>query len=187
MPVQPFLAQILQLLGIGFLLANGRLLFQYLQFRRLRSSAELIWPARKPPLYGFLLTLGVLLGLLVFFKLVVQRQPPTGAFGEAMMFVYYGYALPLSLRIGRGFYAQGIWTDGGFMRYSAIGGLSWRPGKEPTLTLIYRTRHLARVLVVPEAQYAGSRRILRDKIALHDIHFTGKGLDLGPRDARDVV
>ncbi len=187
MAADPFLAQLLQLLGIGFLVANARLLLHYVQFRRLRVGAELTWPVRKPPLYGFLLTLGVLLGFLVFFKLVVQRQPPTRAFGESMMFLYYGYALPLSLRIGRGFYAEGIWTDGGFMRYSAIGGLSWRTAIHPTLTLIYRTRHQARVLVVPDAHYAGARRILRDKIAQHDIEFTGRGLDLGPRDARDVV
>ena len=35
------------------------------------------------------------------------------------MLVYYGYALPLSLRIGHGFYEEGIWADGGFIPYSA--------------------------------------------------------------------
>ena len=42
------------------------------------------------------------------------------------MLVYYVYALPLSLRIGRGFYEDGIWTEGGFMPYSRIGGITWR-------------------------------------------------------------
>lgn len=182
-----FLYRLLQLLGAGFLVANARLFLQFFRFRRLRRSAELIWPGPKPPLYGLLLALGVTLGLLLFYKLAIQRQPPSLAFGEAMMFLYYGYALPLSLRIGRGFYADGIWTDGGFVPYSAIGGLSWREDQETTLVLIHRMRQLARRLVVPERHYAAARRILRDRIAQHDIHFTGKGLELGDRDDRDVV
>ena len=40
--------------------------------------------------------------------------------------------------------------------------------------LIYRMREFARRLVVPEAHYGAARRLLRDKIAAHDIHFTGK-------------
>ena len=50
-------------------------------------------------------------------RLQARRAPPsipTEVFGESMMLVYYGYAQPLSLRIGRGFYQDGIWADGGF-------------------------------------------------------------------------
>ena len=60
------------------------------------------------------------------------------------MLVYYGYALPLSLRIGRGFYEDGIWADGGFMPYSRIGGMTWREGEQVTLVMIYRMRAFAR-------------------------------------------
>ena len=35
--------------------------------------------------------------------------------------------------------------------------------------------------------YGAARRLLRDKIAAHDIHFTGKTLDLGVHDERDDV
>jgi hypothetical protein len=104
-----------------------------------------------------------------------------------MMFVYYAYALPLSLRIGRGFYEQGIWAEGGFIPYSKIGGLTWREGEEITLVLIYRMRNLARRLVVPIPYYSAARRLLREKIAAHDIQFTEKGLDLGAHDDRDSV
>ena len=52
--------------------------------------------------------------------------------------------------------------------------------------IIYRLRSLARRLTVPQAHYGEVRRLLRDKIAAHDIHFTGKALDLGA-DQRDVV
>ena len=42
------------------------------------------------------------------------------------MLLYYGYLVPLSLRIGRGFYQDGVWMEDGFMPYANIGGLSWR-------------------------------------------------------------
>ena len=144
------------------------------------------WPSEKPPLYGWLLALGVVAGVLVFIKLVVQQQPPQRAFGEGMMLLYYAYAVPLRVRIGRGLYAGGIWSDSGYVPYSKIGGLSWREESTITLVIIYRLRSLARRLTVPQAHYGEVRRLLRDKIAAHDIHFTGKALDLGG-DHRDVV
>jgi len=177
---------VLLALGVGFLLANLRIFVQFLRFLRLRSSALVTWPGRKPPLYGMLLALGVVLGGLVFFKVVVQQQTPMRAFGEGMMFLYYAYALPLSMRIGRGLYEDGIWAESGFVPYSKIGGLSWRDGREIELIIIYRLRSLARPLAVPQAHYGEVRRLLRDKIASHDIYFTGRALDLGT-DERDLV
>ena len=144
------------------------------------------WPGEKPPLYGWLMALGLVAGVLVFVKLVVQQQPPQRAFGEGMMLLYYACAVPLRVRIGRGLYAGGIWSDGGYVPYSRIGGLSWREGATITLVIIYRLRSLARRLTVPHAHYGEVRRLLRDKIAAHDIHFTGKTLDLGT-DQRDLV
>ena len=181
------LPRVLYVLGVGFLLANLRLLFQFIRFLRIRSSALLTWPGRKPPFYGLLLVLGAVLSVLIVYKLAVLRQHPAQVFGETMMLVYYGYALPLSLKIGRGFYEDGIWADGGFVPYSHIGGLTWREDKQITLVLMYRMRTLARRLVVPERHYGAARRLLRDKIAAHDIHFTGKTLDLGVHDERDDV
>lgn len=181
------LPRVLYLLGVGFLLANLRLIFQLIRFLRMRSSALLTWPGRKPPFYGLLLVLGAILSLLIVYKLAVLQQHPTQVFGEAMMLLYYGYAFPLSLKIGRGFYEDGIWADGGFIPYSSIGGLTWREDKQITLVLMYRMRNLARRLVVPDRHYGAARRLLRDKIAAHDIHFTGKTLDLGVHDERDDV
>jgi hypothetical protein len=117
----------------------------------------------------------------------VLKLHPRLVFGESMMLVYYAYALPLSLRIGRGFYQDGIWADGGFMPYSSIGGLTWREEGQITLVLMHRMRAFARRLVVPDSYYGAARRLLRDKIAAHDIHFTGKTLDLGWHDERDDV
>jgi hypothetical protein len=181
------LSRLLLLLGIGFLCANLRLFGQFIRFLRMRSSALLTWPGRRPPFYGLLLGLGAVMALLIVYKLAVLRRHPIQVFGESMMMVYYAYALPLSLRIGRGFYQDGIWADGGFIPYSRIGGLSWREEGQITLVMIYRMRAFARRLVVPERYYAAARRLLRDKIAAHDIHFTGKALDLGMHDERDDV
>ena len=182
-----YLPFVLFALGIGFLLANVRVLFQFIRFLRLRSSALLTWPGRRPPFYGLLLGLGAVLSIIIVYKIAVLRQQPVNVFGESMMLLYYTYALPLSLRIGRGFYEEGIWADGGFIPYSQIGGLTWREGEQITLVLMYRMRAFARRLVVPEHYYGAARRLLRDKIAAHDIHFTGKTLDLGAHDERDDV
>src|SRR4051812_33545310 len=127
----------LLVLGAGFFVANLRLLFQFIQFFRLRSSALLTWPGRRPPFYGLLLALGVILSLLVVYKLAVLRQRPVDVFGETMMMMYYAYGVPLSLKIGRGFYEDGIWGDGGVIPHSRIGGLPRGGGGEITLVPIY--------------------------------------------------
>jgi len=181
------LPQVLFILGVGFFVADVRLFFQFLRFQRLRSSALLTWPGRKPPFYGLLIVIGAVLSVLIVYKLAFLHMRPADVCGETMMLVYYAYAVPLSLRIGRGFYQDGIWADAGFIPYSHIGGLTWREGEQLTLVLIYRMRAFARRLVVPEVYYGAARRLLRDKIAAHDIHFTGKPLDLGMHDERDDV
>ena len=58
------------------------------------------------------------------------------------MFVYYGYALPLSTRIARGFYRDGIWSDTGFMQWAQISAVSWKEEGRVTLVLIsHFTQH----------------------------------------------
>jgi hypothetical protein len=105
------------------------------------------------------------------------------------MFVYYGYALPLSTRIARGFYADGIWSDTGFMPYTQIGGLSWQQqGEASTLIVISRLQSLARRLEVPGQRLGEVRQLLREKIADHAIAFDGgPGLHLEGHDAREDV
>jgi hypothetical protein len=173
----------LLILGLGFLVANARLVLEYVKFLRRRREALLIWTSPKPPYYGMGLAIGVVLGFLVFFKVAISHQQ---AFGETMMFVYYAYLLPLSRRIRRGFYADGIWADTDFIPYNEVGGISWREGEHSvSLIVISRLRNLARRLAVPLEHYGAARRLLRDKIGDHEIHFSGTGLDLGVYDERD--
>jgi hypothetical protein len=102
------------------------------------------------------------------------------------MFVYFGCLVPLSRRIGRGFYRDGIWADSTFIPYSEVGGLSWREGEHAVaLVDMSRVRNLARKLAVPLEHYGAARRLLRDKIGEHEIQFVGTGLHLGDHDERD--
>jgi hypothetical protein len=181
------LPQLLIGIGVFFLFVNLRLLYQLVRFMRIRSSALLTWPGGNPPFYRFFLVMGAVLAVVIICKLAVLKLHPKYVFGESMMLVYYTYVQPLSLKIGRGFYQDGIWADSGFVPYSQIGGLTWREGEEITLVLMYRMRNFAKRLVVPDSYYGAARRLLRDKIATHDIHFTGKTLDLGLHDDRDDV
>ena len=181
---QRVLNGVLLVLGVGFLIANARLILQYVTFRRRRRGAVLTWIGPKPPYYNLGLAIGAAVGILGVAKILVHRP----IFGETMMFVYYACLTPLCRRIGRGFYEDGIWADTSFIAYNEVGGISWREGEhQVTLMVISRLRDLARRLVVPMEHYSAARRLLRDKIAAHDIHFSGTGLDLGDHDERDEV
>ena len=54
------------------------------------------------------------------------------------------------------------------------------------MLLVSNERQLARSLTVPIPFYGEARRVLRDKIAAHDIQFSDGGLNLG-RDALEDV
>jgi hypothetical protein len=179
--------RILFVLGVGFLIANLRIGLDTVRFLKRRPSAILTWHSSKPHYYGMQLGLGVILGVLLVYDTLYLHRPAPQIFGVAMMFLYYGYAMPLSLRIGRGFYADGIWSESGFVPYWKIGAVSWREGKEPALVIVSRLRTLARRLTVPGIHYAAARRLLRDKIAAHDIQLMRTGLELGAHDERDDV
>jgi hypothetical protein len=187
--------RILLLLGIGFLVANVRIALETLKFWRRRSSAQLTWRGQKPNYYGLQLGLGVVLGFLLAYdvlvvyrnQILVRHEVPPQLFGILMMFLYYGYLMPLSVRIGRGFYADGIWSESGFVPYWKIGAVSWREGEQIALVIVSRLRNLARRLIVPGVHYAAARRLLRDKIAAHDIQLMRTGLELGAHDERDDV
>jgi hypothetical protein len=181
--LQPLLPRILLVLGLGFLVANARLLLEYGQFLKRRRGALLIWPGPTPAYYGLGLAIGVALGLLVLFKVFIARQ---GIFGESMMFLYFAYLVPLRRQIRRGFYEDGIWADQAFIPYNEVGGISWREGPHAvSLIVLSRLRKRARRLAVPPEYYGAARRLLREKIGEHEIHFSGTGLDLGAYDERN--
>jgi hypothetical protein len=180
------LPRLLFLFGVGFLLANARAMLLHLQYWRRRRHALLVWPGRRPPFYGMQVGIAVALGLLIVYNLAFRVQlPPETLFGEGMMFLYYAYAVPMTARIQRGFYRDGIWSDTGFVKYARIGGIAWREAKEPVLLLVAEGGGTARSLVVPGPHYGAVRRLLRDLIAQRTIRLAGHGLDLGVKDERE--
>jgi hypothetical protein len=172
-------------LGLGMVLGLLVLLKAYLTWRQsaqlLLSLQLLAQSTGGLQVYPILPNATQLLFWLLTFAL--------SAFGELMMFVYFGYMLPLTQRINRGLYRNGIWTDSGFLTYQQIGGIAWRDGAvSPTLLIISRVRALARRLEVPATSLGEVRRVLRDQISSHAIEIDdGPGLHLGSRDARDSV
>lgn len=177
--------RLLFVLGIGFLVANIKVAIDLIRYRRRRQSALLTWRGPRPIYYRFNILLAITLGLLLAAKLV--RQEPDRAFGEAMMFMYYGCAFPLSTRIARGFYGDGVWADSGFMRWAQISAVSWKEEGRVTLILISRLRNIASRLEIPPQLYGQARRVLKDKIRDHDLHISGAGLDLGSRNEGDSI
>ena len=168
-------------LGAGFAVANLRILAQFARYLKLRRQALLTWPGPPPPYYG------LALGILLIVKFIFLPHTFAHLFGEGMMFLYFGYAVPLTRRIGRGFYADGVWAETGFIPYHQIGGIAWREGEPPTLLLISRFKEMARPLLVPGDYYSAVRRLLREKIGSHDIMFSGDTLDLGGHDEREDI
>lgn len=182
------LPQVLFLLGFGFLIATLRVCVELVRWARRRASTVLVWPAPKPPYYGLNLAIGVMLGALLLFKVLRQPDSLSAIFGELMMFTYFGYAVPLSTPIRRGLYDDGIWTNGGFIPYRQIGGLSWKDGEQATLIVVSSLHPIAQRLDVPGPLLGEVRSLLRDKIATYAIMFDGgPGLHLGGRDVRDSV
>ena len=179
--------RLLLLFGFGFLVANIKVGASLWAYRRRRPSALLVWQGEKPKYYGFSLALGVVLGVLLMIEAFVLYRSPRSIFGEAMMFLYYGYTFPLSTRIRRGFYGDGVWSDSGFMKWSEISAVSWKEEPAITLVLISHVQNFARRLEVPGHLYGQARRVLLDRIRTHDIHIGGAGLDLGARDDRDTI
>ncbi len=178
------LRQALVALGVLFVLVNLRVGAQLLAWWRLRRDVVLSWPGPKPPFYAINLAIGVMLGVILLITAYRMPRSYSSLFGVAMMFTYYGYLLPLSTRIRRGLYRDGIWTDSGYMSYREVGGLTWRG--ENTLVLASRQKTLARRLSVPGPHLGEVRHLLREEIGRHTIEFDeGPGLHLGTRDTRE--
>jgi hypothetical protein len=185
--LQVLLQRILFLFGVGFFIANAVVAADLLRFAVRKRSALLTWRGERPRYYRVCIGLAFTLALLFALKFFIFHRPINQLLGETMMFVYYGVAFPLSTRIARGFYRDGIWSDSGFMRWGQISAVSWKEEGHVTLVLISHFKNIARRLDVPGNLYGQARRLLRDQVKAHAIHIGGTGLDLGSRDEADAV
>src|SRR5699024_3651096 len=109
---------------IGFLGANLKVAVDVVRYRRRRPGALLTWARADVPQSRLNLLLGIVQGLLLA-SFVLLRRPISQVFGLAMMAIYFLCAAPLSARIARGFYRDGVWSDTGFVRWEHISNLAW--------------------------------------------------------------
>ncbi len=181
------LGAFLLLFGVGFLAANLVLLNDYLAFRRRRSHAILTWVVPRPSTFALSKWIAVGLGLVILYKLFLLHWRLDQVFGEVMMFAYYGIVYPLSFRVERGFYREGVWLERRFVKYGDITGLTWREDAIPVLVVVAGHQQRAGRLSVPPAHYGEARRLLRDHIKAHDLHVQRPPIDLGGHDEREDV
>jgi hypothetical protein len=179
------MARLLLLFGVGFLAANLVGLAEQVRYWSRRRTAMLVWPGRRPPFFGLQVGIGIALGLLFLYDLLLRPAAADQTFGVGMMFLYYAVTVPASARIERGFYRDGVWSDRRFVRYSSIGAISWQDEGGPVLLLAARKGRTAARLTVPGHVLGAVRRLLRELIGRHDIDLAETGLKLGLRDERD--
>jgi hypothetical protein len=181
------MARLLLLFGAAFLAANLLGVAEQVRYWRRRRAALLTWPAKRPALFQMQVGIGVVLGVLFVFNLLLRPGAVEQTFGVGMMFVYYAGVVPLSARIERGFYRDGAWGDRRFIRYARVAALAWReePGADPVLLLALRNGRSAVRLSVPGPQFGAVRRLLRDLIGGRVLHLEDAGLHLGLKDERE--
>jgi hypothetical protein len=185
--VRDSLGALLFLFGIGFLVANLAIVYDWVLDWRRRRLALLAWRMPPPRLAALPAAIAVGLGALIVYKLLVLGWPVGRLFGEGMMLTYYGYLYPVSLKIRRGFFEEGVRLDRGFARWRDITGLTWHDGPPPVLVIVCHQKEQAGHLTVPSEHLGAARRILRDRVASHQLKFTHPPLDLGGHDERQDV
>jgi hypothetical protein len=158
---EAILTVVLAGIGVYFSVLLARDLAGYLRFRRMRPTAVLTWPVRRP--IRFALVLGAV-SLAVAIVNTSLHRPFTHLYGQYATAAYFILMVPLSARIRLGLYRDGIWADGGFLPYARIGRMAFREGPEIVLILLQKGAARAFRLPVPAAEYGALRKALEEKI-----------------------
>jgi hypothetical protein len=135
----------------------------YLLFLKVRPTALLTWPARRPAQFVFMLALGLVAAAVAVLNSTLGR-PFHHVYSQGVMAVYFMVMVPLSARIPVGLYRDGVWADAGFLRYDKIARMAFRETPEIVLVLVPRGRPGLFRLSVPSSRYDAVRTILEEKI-----------------------
>jgi hypothetical protein len=149
-------------LGLYFLVLLARGLLGYLRFRRVRPTALLTWPVRRPFL-PFLLALGIVNVGLTILNGILHR-PVHHVVSLGLMALYFVLMVPLAARIPLGLYRDGVWADAGFLPWGDIGRMAFRETPEIVLILLPRSGSGSFRLPVPREEYGAVRKLLEEKI-----------------------
>jgi hypothetical protein len=143
------------------LIARG--LAGYRLFVKVRPTALITWPVRRPMFFPFQIALGVVAAAVTVINSTLGR-PLHHVYSQGVMAVYFLVMVPLMARIPLGLYRDGVWADVGLLRYENIGRIAIRETPEIVLLLVPRGRSRALRLGVPSSEYGAVRKILEDKI-----------------------
>lgn len=137
-----------------------------LRFRRVRRTALVTWPSRRPAHFPLLVGLGLLsAGLAILIGL--RAFPFHHVYSQGVMALYFVFLVPLLSRIPLGLYRDGIWADGGFLPYERIRRWAFRETPEIVLILLPRGSTGSFRLPVPPAEYGAVRKVLEEKARTH--------------------
>ena len=157
---------VLAALGLYFLVLVARALAGYLRFLRVRATAVLTWPVRRPAHFPLLVGLGVLaLGVAVLNG--SMNRPLHHVASQVLIAVYFMVVVPLATRIRLGLYRDGVWADAGFLPYPEIARLAFVEEPEVVLVMLARDRGSAFRLPVPAEEYGAVRKLIEEKIRSH--------------------
>ncbi len=157
---------VLAALGLYFLVLVARALAGYLRFLKLRATAVLTWPVRRPAHFPLLVGLGVLaLGVAVLNS--SMNRPLHHVASQVLIAVYFMVVVPLATRIRLGLYRDGVWADAGFLPYAEIARLAFVEEPEIVLVMLARGRGSAFRLPVPTKEYGAVRKLIEEKIRSH--------------------
>jgi len=159
---EAMLTIVLGALGVYFSVLNGRSLWRYAQFRRVRPTAVLTWPVPRPRHFPFLVALGLVSGAVTALNAYLHR-PMDHVFSQAVMALYFILMVPLSARIHFGLYRDGVWGDAGFLPYGEIKRMAFLETPEIVLVLLPRAGSRPLRLPVPPGEYGAVRKLLEEK------------------------
>jgi hypothetical protein len=161
---------VLLALGVYFSVLNVRGLAGYLRFLRVRPTALVTWAVPRPAHFPLLLLLGVVSAAVAVLNGFMQR-PVHHVIPQGLMSLYFILMVPLSGRIHRGLYRDGVWADAGFLPWAQIGRLAFFEKPEIVLVLLRRGSSASFRLSVPPAEYSAVRKTLEEQARAHVLNI----------------
>ncbi|MCU0241636.1 MAG: hypothetical protein MUF51_04360 [Vicinamibacteria bacterium] len=154
-----------------------RLLFLHARYLGVRRTAILTWNGVPPVHARMMWILGVISALLALYA-IGQRLAFLPIYSQAMMAVYFLGLVPLTVRLRRGFYQTGIWTDTGFVPYDSIGRWAFNDQFGISLLITTHNKRKTHRLSVPSDEYGAANKLMTEKARANAIHQDEKILDL---------
>jgi hypothetical protein len=164
-----------------FVVWNARALARYVTYRRVARTAELTWRTTRPWFLNTCVAIGFVLTSMTLLSVFVLDSPPLAIAAQSLMAVYYTLSYPLSMRIPKGFYHSGVWTDTGFVPYRRFESVNWL--LRPDTVLVVETaglRHAYARLRIPDVHYSEARTLLSKHLADNRVNVDGSILGLEP-------